>query len=76
MPHTQLALFRDRVTWPHLWRVGHSSHISTRVGRFVGKQGENIAVVHYRAKDYRVALSDVRREGEVTALTEAVLTKG
>ena len=75
MPHTQLALFQERVTWPHSWRSKHTRQTTTRTGRFIGKQGEDIAVVYYRAKDYRVALNDVRRAGEVTALTEAVLMR-
>jgi len=76
MSGIQLALFQDRVTWPHSWRSGHSIHTSTREGRLVGKQGEEIAVVHYRGKDYRVFLGNVRQKGEITAQTEAVLRRG
>jgi len=69
----QLALFRERVTWPHGWRRGRYYYVTTRSGRLIGKKSNGIVVVRFRGKNLPVLEKNVRLEGQATALTDAVL---
>lgn len=69
----QLALFKERVTWPHFWTQGRSVHGSTREGWFVGRMMRGPGVVYHRGSEYRVPMDRIRGKGKVTALTEIVL---
>ena len=72
----QLALFRERVTWPHAWTQGRYYHVSTRKGRHIGKLSDDVLVVRFKGNNLIVPSKTVRLEGKQTALTEAELGRG
>jgi hypothetical protein len=66
----------DKVTWTEVIPKGHGFQFSVRHGKFVKLADNQIsALVEKRGKQYWVKVSELRREGEMSALGEAVMGK-